>query len=150
MIIWCDKLELKITSNIEPRTTVRKPVPTDTIEEREDKKQKPYLNKKNVVFTVDYLGTIYIIEIPKGYIWNGTNCLGLQYNPKLLTASMVHDYLCEKHYVVANDRQLSSMIFRELGIASGVNKPFMYIAYHCVDNFQKIFGRDLKGRKWNE
>lgn len=150
MIIWCDKLELKITSNIEPRTTVRKPVPTDTIEEREDKKQKPYLNKKNVVFTVDYLGTIYIIDIPKGYTWNGTNCLGLQYNPKLLTASMVHDYLCERHYVVANDRQLSSMIFRELGIASGVNKPFMYIAYHCVDNFQKIFGRDLKGRKWNE
>lgn len=150
MIIWCDKLELKITSNIEPRTTVRKPMPTDTIDEREDKKQKPYLNKKNIVFTVDYLGTIYIIDIPKGYTWNGTNCLGLQYNPKLLTASMVHDFLCERHYVVANDRQLSSMIFRELGIASGVNKPFMYIAYHCVDNFQKIFGRDLKGRKWNE
>lgn len=148
MITWCDKLELQITSDIEPKTSVRKPMPTDTIDEREDKKQKPYLNKKNVVFTVDYLGTIYIIDIPKGYTWNGTNCLGLQYNPKLLTASMVHDYLCERHYVVANDRQLSSMIFRELGIASGVNKPFMWIAYHCVDNFQKVFGRDLKDRKW--
>lgn len=150
MINWCDKLDLKITSDIAPRTGVRKPLPTDTIDEREDKKQKPYINKKDVVFTVDYLGTIYVIEIPKSYTWNGTNCLGLQYNPKLLTASMVHDYLCERHYVVANDRQLSSMIFRELGIASGVNKPFMYIAYHAVDNFQKIFGRDLKDRKWNE
>lgn len=148
MITWCNKPELKITSDIEPKTAVRKPMPTDTIDEREDKKQKPYINKKAVIFTVDYLGTIYVIEIPKNYTWNGTNCLGLQYNPKLLTASMVHDYLCERHYVVANDRQLSSMIFRELGIASGVNKPFMYIAYHCVDNFQKIFGRDLKGNKW--
>lgn len=150
MIEWCNKPYLKITSDIAPKTAVRKPLPTDTIDEREDKKQKPYINKKAVVFTVDYLGTIYVIEIPKSYTWNGTNCLGLQYNPKLLNASCVHDYLCERHYVVANDRQLSSMIFRELGIASGVNKPFMYIAYHAVDNFQKVFGRDLKGKKWNE
>ena len=150
MIEWCNKPYLKITSDIAPKTAVRKPLPTDTIDEREDKKQKPYINKKAVVFTVDYLGTIYVIAIPKGYTWNGTNCLGLQYNPKLLNASCVHDYLCERHYVVANDRQLSSMIFRELGIASGVNKPFMWIAYHAVDNYQKVFGRDLKGRKWNE
>ena len=150
MIEWCNKPYLKITSDIAPKTAVRKPLPTDTIDEREDKKQKPYINKKAVVFTVDYLGTIYVIEIPKGYTWNGTNCLGLQYNPKLLDASCIHDALCEKHYLVANDRQLSSMIFRELGIASGVNKPFMWIAYHAVDNFQKVFGRDIKGRKWNE
>lgn len=150
MIVWCDKPELKITSDIAPRTAVREPLPTDTIDERADKKEKPYINKKTVIFTVDYLGTIYVIEIPKGYTWNGTNCLGLQYNPKLLTASMCHDFLCERHYIVANDRQLSSIIFRELGIASGVNKPFMYIAYHCVDNFQKVFGRDLKREKWDE
>lgn len=150
MIVWCDKDYLFITSDKAPRTAVRKPLPSDSEEERADKKAKPYLNKLDVTFTVDYLGTIYVIEIPKGYTWNGTNCLGLQYNPKLLDASCVHDFCCEHHNVVEYDRQLSSMIFREIGIASGVNKPFMFIAYHCVDNFQKIFGRDLKGNKWDE
>ena len=149
MIKWCDKLELLITSDIAPKTAVRKPLPTDTIDEREDKKQKPYINKKDVEFTVDYLGSVYKIFIPKGYTWNGTNCLGLQYNPKLLNASCIHDFLCERHYVVDYDRQLSSIIFREIGIASGVNKMFMWLAYHAVDNFQKVFGRDLKGNKWD-
>ena len=150
MIVWCDKPYLKITSDIEPKTVVRKPLPSDTKEEKKDKKNKPYLNKKNVVFTVNYLGMVYIIEIQKGYKWNGTNCLGLQHNPKLLDASCVHDFCCEHHNVVEYDRQLSSMIFREIGIASGVNKPFMWTAYHAVDNFQKIFGKDENGKKWNE
>lgn len=148
MIIWCNKPELTIISDKEPQTAVLKPLPSDSFFEREAKKEKPYLNKLEVTFTVNYLGTVYVIDIPRGYTWNGTNCLGLQYNPKLLTASMVHDFICERHYAVENDRQLSSMIFRELGIASGVNKPFMWLAYHCVDNFQKVFGRDLKGNKW--
>lgn len=150
MIVWCDKPYLKITSDVEPKTAVRKPLPSDTEEEKQDKKERPYLNKKDVIFTIDYLGTIYIIEIKKGYKWNGTNCIGLQYNPKLLDASCIHDFCCEHHYVVEYDRQLSSIIFREMGIASGVNKPFMWLAYHAVDNFQKVFGRDEQGKKWNE
>jgi hypothetical protein len=40
------------------------------------------------------------------------------------------------------------MIFREIGIASGVNKPFMVGAYHAVDVYQKFCGRDLEGNKW--
>jgi len=146
MIIWCDKLELKITSNIEPRTTVRKPMPTDSIDEREDKKQKPYLNKKNVVFTVDYLGTIYIIDIPKGYTWNGANIprcfwwlIGSMGESEFLNASMLHDQLTEKKCLVAYDRQLSSMIFREILIASGVSKFKANIMYKTVDIYQKLF-----------
>jgi hypothetical protein len=42
------------------------------------------------------------------------------------------------------------MIFREIGIASGVWKPFMKGAYHAVDNYQKVWGKDLQGKKWNE
>lgn len=148
MIVWCDKPELKITSDIEPKTEVLKPMPYDSKAEKEDKKKKPFKNKYRVLFDINYLGQQYCIVIKKGYRWNGTNCLGLQYNPKLLSASMLHDYCCEFHNAVSNDRQLSSMIFREMGIASGANKTFMKIAYHAVDNFQKIFGRDIEGRKW--
>lgn len=148
MIVWCDKPELKITSDIDPQTTVRKPLPSDTEKEREEKRKKPYLNKKDVTFTVDYLGIIHIIFIPKGFTWDGATCLGLHHLPKFLNASMVHDIICNYHYLVENDRQLSSMIFREICIASGVNKIFAYTSYYAIDNFQKLFGKDLKGNKW--
>lgn len=90
----------------------------------------------------------YCILIPKGYTWDGASCPGLHHIPSLLNASMVHDMLCEDHSLVNHDRQLSSMIFREIGIASDMPKWFMNIAYHCVDNYQKLVGKDLKGRKW--
>jgi hypothetical protein len=124
-------------SDKEPRTAVRKPVPSDTIEERQEKKKKPYLNKSDVSFMVNYLGTVYVIDIPKGYTWDGATCLGLHHIPKFLNASMVHDVICEKKCLVAYDRQLSSMIFREICIASGVNKVFAYLAYYAIEAFQK-------------
>jgi len=148
MIVWCDKPELKITSDIEPCTAVLKPLPSDTLSEKQQKKKKPFVNKKRVLFDIDYLGSRFCILIPKGYRWNGTNCLGLQFNPKLLNASMVHDIICEHHEFVGNDRQLSSVIFREIGAASGMNRLFMQMAYHCVDNFQKVFGKDALGSPW--
>ena len=146
MIVWCDKPELKITSDIDPQTTVRKPLPSDTIKEREEKRKKPYLNKKDVTFTVDYLGIIHIIFIPKGYLWNGANIprcfwwlIGSMGENDFLNASMVHDILTERKYLVEYDRQLSSIIFRELLIASGVSKIKAKIMYKSVDLYQKLF-----------
>lgn len=148
-IIWCDKPELKIISDVAPSTGVCKPLPTDSDKVAKYKKKFPYINRRAVVLTVNYLGTTHTIKVKKGFRWNGTNCLGLQHNPKLLDASMFHDLLCNQHELVNNDRQLSSIIFREIGIASGVWKPFMLGAYHAVDNYQKIFGKDLNGNKWD-
>lgn len=148
MIIWCNKAELKITSDIEPITVVRKPLPSDSKEEKKDKKIFPYLNKKQVNFKISYLGITYHILISKGFKWDGSSCPTLHHIPSLLNASMVHDVMCNNHAEIGFDRQLSSMVFREMGIASGVNKAFMYGAYLCVDNFQKVFGKDKQGRKW--
>ena len=148
MIVWCDKPELKIYSDTEPCTAVLKPLPSDSKTIKQDKKLKPFINKKRVLFDIDYLGSKFCILIPKNYRWNGTNCIGLQFYPKLLNASMLHDIICENHSYVGGDRQLSSMIFREMGIASDMNPLFMKLAYHCVDNFQKIFGKDSKGFYW--
>ena len=146
MIIWCNKDYLFITSDKEPRTAVRKPLPSDSEEERKDKNNKPYLNKLDVTFTVNYLGTVYVINIPKGYTWNGANIpralwwlIGSMGESEFLNASMVHDRLCERHCLVADDRQLSSMIFREILIGSGVSKLKANIMYKAVDIFQKLF-----------
>ena len=149
MIIWCDKDELFISSNKEPQTAVRKPLPSDTPEEKKDKRKKPYLNKVDVCFYINYLGSEYPVYIPKGYTWDGSSCPGFHHLPSLLNASMVHDVLCEEHRILRGDRQLSSIIFREIGIASGVNKAFIYLAYYAVDNYQKFFGKDKEGNKWH-
>lgn len=39
MIIWCDKPELKIVSDIKPSTTVRTTLFSDSKEEKQDKKR---------------------------------------------------------------------------------------------------------------
>lgn len=149
MFIWCNKDYLKIVSDKVPQTAVRKPLPTDSKEERKDKAKKPYINKVEVTFYIDYLGSKYVVYIQRGYTWDGSSCPGFHHIPALLDASCLHDVLTENHKLINYDRQLSSMIFREMGIASGVNKAFMYTAYHLVDNFQKIFGKDNEGKRWH-
>lgn len=133
-------------SNNEPITGVRKPLPSDTKEERQEKLDKPFINKLDVIFNVDYLGSHYEIEIPRLYCWNGADVprifwrlIGSPDNPNFLTASMIHDYMVTNRECVNNDRQLSSIIFRELLIGSGVSKIKAYIMYYAVDIYQKLF-----------
>lgn len=146
MIIWCNKDYLFITSNIEPQTGVLKPLPSDTKEERKAKLDKPFINKLDTHFTVDYLGSVYAIDIPRGYRWDGASIprifwrlIGSKDDNSFLNASLVHDMLCEYKNLVEYDRQLSSMIFREILISSGVSKAKAYTMYYAVDIFQKYF-----------
>lgn len=149
MTVWCDNDYLQITTSSDMKScVVLKPLPSDSEIDRLTKTKYPYMNKKAEIIHIEYLGEQFTFTIPKGFRWNGTNCIGLQFNPKLLNASMVHDFLCNYHNVIGNDRQLSSMIFREIGLASGVNKAFMHIAYYAVDIFQKFFGKDINGNRW--
>lgn len=144
MIIWCNKDYLFIMSSIEPQTGVLKPLPSDTKEERKAKLDKPFINKLDVCFNVNYLGTSYVIEIPRGYRWDGSTIprifwrlIGSKDDPQFLNASLVHDKICENKNLVNYDRQLSSMIFREILITSGVPKVKAYIMYYAVDFYQK-------------
>ena len=147
MIVWCDKPELKITSDVEPCAEVRLPLPSDSEEVKKEKRQKPYINKRRVMWTINYLGTQYCFVIQKGYCWDGASIpygfrwiIGAKGSDEFLIPSMVHDVFCENHEVIGNDRQLSSIVFRELLLASGVGKVRAYTMYYAVDNFQKLFG----------
>lgn len=147
MIVWCDKPELKITSDIEPVTAVRKPMPSDSKAEKAEKKKKPYVNKKRVMWDINYLGKQYCFIIERGYTWNGANIprvfwwiIGSMGESDFLDASMVHDKMCENHGIVDNDRQLSSMIFREILIGAGVGKYKAQTMFLAVDNFQRFCG----------
>ena len=144
MIVWCDKPELRIVSDIAPATVVIKPLPSDSKEVKKDKKRKPYLNKRRVMWTIEYLGKQYCFVIEKGYRWNGANIprvfwflIGSMGESDFLDASMIHDKMCENPEIVDYDRQLSSMIFREVLKGAGVGKIKAQTMYTAVDNYQK-------------
>lgn len=147
MIKWCNKPELKIVSDIKPHIAVRIPMPSDSELEKYDKKIMPFINKQRIMWFVDYLGTEYCFSIPKGFTYDGATIpfgfrwiIGAKGSDEFMIPSCVHDYMCLHHEVVGSDRQLSSMIFRELLIASGVGKVRAWTMYYAVDNFQRFCG----------
>ena len=53
---------------------------------------------------------------------------------------MVHDKLCECHFLIDNDRELSSLIFKELLLACGVGRVRANTMHFAVNQFQKFCG----------
>lgn len=113
-------------------------------------KEKPYKLLNNVEYlSGKYCGKdIYRIFIPKGYTWNGANIprflwriVGSQYNPEFLPASMVHDWLCEnKQFIIQDGAKISSIIFRDILVDTGVPKIKANIMATAVYAFQLTQG----------
>ena len=107
---------------------------------------------------IEYKDKMYNFTIPKGYDWNGANVppfawviIGQRTDPRFMLASCVHDYMCEHHEVVENNRYLSTLIFETLCLHFGkFNALKCWAMFHSVDNFQKVFGKDLNKRKWEK
>ena len=146
-MIFCKDDEIKIWTDEFPQTRVRTIIATYSEEQKKDIKNKPYLNENNVNFFVEYKGEEYRLFIPKDYTWDGASIpllfrplIGGKGKQEFLIPSMVHDKMCENHYLVANDRYLSSLIFKKLLLACGVGKIRAQIMFLAVDNFQKFQG----------
>lgn len=116
-------------------------------------KKKPFVLLNNVYYlTGEYKGLeSYGIRINKGYNWNGANIprflwriVGSQYNPEFLAASMVHDWLTEnKDFIIQDGVKISSLIFRDILVLSGVSKFKANIMMSAVWAFQ------LTRKGWN-
>jgi len=146
MIEWYKDKDCQIITDIEPKTVVLKPLPSDSKEVKKEKKAKPFLNKKRVIFTIYYQNEQYCILIEKGYRWNGSNIprglwalIGSMENTQYLNASMLHDYILEHKPLIKYNRKLSSDIFYGMLIGSGVGKTKAKIMRNAVDVFQKLF-----------
>ncbi len=113
-------------------------------------KEKPYKLLNNVAYLSNYKqGEIpYRIVINKGYSWNGANIskcfwriIGSQFNPEFLPASMVHDWLCEnKYFILKGGVRVSSDIFRDILVDTGVNRFKANVMATAVYLFQLTQG----------
>jgi len=127
-------------------------------EELKEALKKPFIVLIDLEIGIEFENKYYYFCIPKGYCWNGANVppcawllIGQQKEPRFKLASCVHDFLCENHAVINNNRYLSTLIFETLCKEFGrFNKLKCFLMFHTVDNFQKIFGKDLEGNKWQK
>lgn len=148
-MIFCKDDEMRIWSDAFPKTRIRTIVVTYSDKQKKQIREKPYMSENNVSFFVQYKGEEYRLFIPKGYTWDGASIpllfrplIGGKGKQEFLIPSMVHDKMCENHFLVDNDRALSSLIFKKLLLACGVGKLRAEIMYLAVDLFQRTQGWD--------
>lgn len=119
---------------------------------------KPFITTKEIEIFIEYKENVYSFVIPEGYDWNGANVpafawliIGQSKEPRFKLSSCVHDFMCEHHNVVGDDRYLSTLVFETLCEYFGRFNDFKrWAMFHSVDNYQKICGRDLNKKKWGK
>lgn len=127
-----------------------------TKEEIERAKKKPFIVTHEFRSLITFQDEEYFLRIPKGYEWNGANVppfawllIGEKTDPRFMLASCLHDFLCEHHDVINNNRYASTLVFITCCNHFGKFPAWKLFAMkHSVDNFQKVCGKDLKGQKW--
>lgn len=151
-----------VTFDVTPIVCVCVIEANDTKEIKAEKKKYPFKLHNDVPVTVITNKRIFGFTIPKKYIWNGADIprsfwrlVGSKTDNAFLTASMVHDYMLEnKKYIhdevlnkcisIKEYRRLTSLIFREILKASGVNVFKANVMAWFVDIYQRIFSRGWK------
>ncbi len=110
--------------------------------------KKPFVTTSDITYKICYDGKEHQFTIPRGYCWNGANVppfawliIGQQKEPRFKLPSCVHDYICENHEVIKNNRYLSTLVFETLCEYFGrFNSLKRWAIFHSVDNYQKFCG----------
>lgn len=150
MILWYEDNNMQICFGCRPKVVERFIDPYQTKEEQESILKKPYKNLKDLVVYIwdEQSGQAYNFTIPKGYTFDGASIprvfwriVGANTDNRFIVAAMVHDWTCEHHEVVNNNRYLSTVIFNNLLKVGGVPAFKRWLMKHSVDNFQKVCGK---------
>ena len=148
MIIWSSNNKLDVLFDEVPSIGIRYILPSMNKDEKKSVKKYPFMNKRLLkVFVKDKRKNMgYDFEIPKGYCFDGASVprffwriIGANTDNKFLVAAMVHDYMCENHTCVGNDRAISTLIFDSLLKTSEVGNFKRFLMKNSVDTFQKLF-----------
>lgn len=149
MILWYEDDEMQICFNCIPKVKERFITPYNSAEESENILKKPYKNLKdlNIYIWDEQTEQAYNFTIPKGYEFDGASIprvfwriVGANTDNRFIVGAMIHDFTCENHEVVGNNRYLSTMIFNNLLEVGGVPAFKRWLMKHSVDTFQKFCG----------
>lgn len=148
-IIWYDDKDLSIIFDRVPRVCVRYPLPSNTEEEIKHIKKYPFVNikKLNVVLKDKKKNKNYKFEIGAYYYYDGATIprvfwrvIGSNTDNSFLIGALIHDYMCENHSCVGDDRHFSTEVFNALLETSEVPAFKRYLMKHSVDFFQRFCG----------
>ena len=136
------KKDFEVSVSTYPIVMCRTILPTDTKAEKKAKNKKQFINMRTSVLTVFMEDKQFTITAHRDYCFDGATIpFGIgKGNMKLLMPALFHDIMCENKELVDYDRKLSSQIFKKLLLMCNVPKWKASTMYHCVDNFQKLFG----------
>ena len=136
------KENFKISINAYPVVMCRVILPSDSKIVKKHKNKKQFINLRTSILTVCVNDYQFTITAYKDYCFDGATIpFGIgKGNMKLLIPALFHDIMCENKKCINYERKLSSQIFKELLLMCGISKIKANIMYHCVDNYQKLFG----------
>lgn len=146
-IQWFDDDELTIEFSEIPHVCIRYILPTATEQEKKSIKKYPFINKKalDVRLYDKEKEEIYNFTIPKGYCYDGASIprffhrvIGANTDNKFLIGALIHDWMCENHSCVGNDRAFSSKVFNALLEVSEVPAVKRFLMKYSVDIFQRF------------
>lgn len=147
MLEWYKDKDLKILLSSHPKITERYICHCCTGEEKKNILKKPYKNLENFKIEIEYKDEKFSFTIPKDFCFDGASIprifwrlIGSNTDNTFLIASMVHDFMCENHEAVNNNRYLSTLVFNALLEVGGVNPFKRWLMKHSVDNYQKFCG----------
>ena len=134
----------KLILDKNPIILTRPILPSDSKSEIKEKNSKQFINLYDVLLSVavekNNKDIKFSLLANKGYIFDGATIpfnIG-KGNMKLLVPALFHDIMCERKDIVYYQRNLSSLIFRELLILCKVNIFKAYFMYIAVDNYQRF------------
>lgn len=148
MITWYEDEEIGILFDKVPNVTMRYVTPFTTEEEKKEINKKPFVNlaELKVILQDKILQETYEFIIEKDYTWNGASVprlfwriIGSNTDNRFLIASMIHDFLCENHNVIDNNKSLSTDVFNALLKTAKINPVSRFFMKNSVALFQTLF-----------
>lgn len=147
-IEWINNKKLALYFDNIPMVGIRYILPSHTESEKRSIKKYPFILKRAVEIKLfdKMKNHSYGFTIPKDYCYDGASIprlfwriVGAPTDNKFLIAALIHDYLCENHHLIMNDRNFSTNVFNALLEVSDVNKFQRYLMKHSVNLYQKWF-----------
>lgn len=155
MIKWYKDEKFLIEFDKMPDVGISYPTPFYGKRENKEICKYPFINKSPLSVRITWLDEVFPFDIEEGYCWDGASIpkffwrvIGSNTEPEFIIASLLHDKLCENHHYVNNNRYLSTIVLEKCLKVGGAGSFKRWLMKHCVDNFQKICGHDISGKRW--